>query len=258
MNQRLTRKDIKRDELASAVEHGMEYAGSHVKTIVYAVLGAAVLLALWGGYQYYSGGQSAKANEALAKAIRVFQAPVVGAATAKPADPLEPSFADDAARRAAARPLLEGVRKSFGSTDAADIAGLFLANLAVTDGKLDDARKLWKDFVDEHNDHMLAGQAQLNLINLDRSQGKNDQAIEALKKLVGANTKALPKDLLLNELAGAYEAANKPQEAIEQYQMILDEYPRSPYRNDAQQKIRSLDPSRPAVNPMLGGGGFPG
>jgi predicted negative regulator of RcsB-dependent stress response len=258
MNQRLTRKDIKRDEFASAVEHGMEYAGSHVKTIVYAVAGVAVLVALWGAFQYYSGNRNAQANDALAKAIKVFQAPIVGAATAKPTDPNEPSFADEASRKAAARPLLEGVRKTYASTDAADVAGLFLANLAVTEGKLDDARKLWQAFIDEHDDHMLAGQAQLNLINLDRSQGKTDQAVAALKKLVEKGRGALPLDLLLNELGQAQEEQNKPQEAIQSYQRILDEFPRSPYRNEAQQKIQSLDPSR-ATSPLLGGGaGFPG
>ena len=257
MNQRLTRKDMKRDELASAVGHGIEYAGSHVKAIVYAVAGAAVLVALWGAYQYYSSNRSSQANDSLAKAIKVFQAPVVGAATAKPTDPTEPSFADDAARRSAARPLLEGVRKSYGSTDAADIAGLFLANLAVSEGKLDDARKLWQDFVDEHSDHMLAGQAQLNLINLDRRQGKTDKAVDALKKLVEKGGASLPVDVLLNELASAQEELNKPQEAIQSYQRIVDEFPRSPYRSEAQQKIQSLDPSR-AASPLLGGGGFPG
>ncbi len=257
MNQRLTRKDMKRDELASAVEQGIEYAGSHVKIILYAVAGAAVLVALWGAFQYYSSNRSTQANQALAKAIKVFDAPIVGAATAKPADPDEPSFADEKARRTAARPLLEEVQKSYGSTDAADIAGLFLANLAAAEGKVDDARKIWQQFVDKHSDHMLAGQAQLNLINLDRSQGKNEQAVEELKKMVNSGSKSLPKDLLLNELASALEAMNKPQDAIIQYQMILDEFPRSPYRNEAQQKIQSLDPSR-STSPLLGGGGIPG
>jgi len=259
MNERLTRKEIKRDEFATAVEHGIEYAGSHVKTIVYAVVAAAVVAALWGVFHFYSSNRAAKANEALAKAIKVFEAPIVGAATAKPADEKEPSFADEAARRAAARPLLEGVRKSFGSTDAADIAGLFLANLAASEGKLDEARKLWTDFVAEHDDHILAGQAHLNLINLDRNQGKLDRVVVELNKLVEKGNEApLPLDALLNELAGAYEQQHKPQEAIQQYQRILDDFPRSPYRSEAQQKIQSLDPSRAAASPALGMGGFPG
>jgi predicted negative regulator of RcsB-dependent stress response len=230
-----------------------------VKTILYAIAGVLVIAALWGVFHFYSGNRSAKANEALAKAIKVFEAPVVGAATAKPSDPDEPSFADDAARRTAARPLLEEVRKSYGSTDAADIAGLFLANLAASEGKLDDARKLWTDFVDEHDDHILAGQAHLNLINLDRNQGKLDQVVAELNKLVEKGTEApLPLDALLNELAGAYEEQHKTQEAIQQYQRILDDFPRSPYRNEAQQKIQSLDPARAAASPALGMGGFSG
>lgn len=259
MNERLTRKEIKRDEFATAVEHGIEYAGSHVKTILYAVAGVLVIAALWGVFHFYSSNRAAKANEALAKAIKVFEAPVVGAATAKPADAEEPSFADEAARRAAARPLLEEVRKGYGSTDAADIAGLFLANLAASEGKLDEAKKLWTDFVDEHDDHILAGQAHLNLINLDRNQGKLDEVAAALNKLIEKGSEApLPLDALLSELAGVYEEQHKTQEAIQQYQRILDDFPRSPYRNEAQQKIQTLDPARAAASPALGMAGFPG
>jgi predicted negative regulator of RcsB-dependent stress response len=250
---------MKRDEVASAVEHGLEYAESHLKTIGYIALALVVAGGLWGAFHYYSGGRNERANRELAKATKVFQAPIV-ATGAKPDDAKEPSFPNEAARRAKAKGLFEKVRQGFGSTDAGDVAGLYLANIAAAEGHLDEARKLWTNFVSHHADEMLAGEAQLNLIALDRKQGKTDAAIKTLEKLKEGKS-ALPLDVILNELGGAYEELHKPQEAIQAYRRILDEFPRSPYRNEAQQKVNTLDPTHPvAPNPMGAGGlgGFPG
>src|SRR5215813_9994481 len=107
MSQRLTRKDIKRDEIASAVEHGLEYAESHLKIIYYAAAAIVVAGALWGAYHYYSGGRNERANVELARAMKVFQAQVVTPAAAKPNDAKEPSFPSDAARREKAKGLFD-------------------------------------------------------------------------------------------------------------------------------------------------------
>jgi hypothetical protein len=70
--------------------------------------------------------------------------------------------------------------------------------------------------------------------------------------------------MVLHELGATLEQLHRPQEAIQSYQRILDEFPQSPYRSDAQQKIAALDPTRaPAGGSPLGmpGGmpaGFPG
>src|SRR5215813_2963225 len=98
MNQRLTRKDIKRDEFTAVVGRGVEYAETHVRTLVYAIGGLLLLIALAVGFYYYRNGQQEKASFALAKAMKVYHASVT-ATGAKPDDPEEPSFPTEAARR---------------------------------------------------------------------------------------------------------------------------------------------------------------
>jgi predicted negative regulator of RcsB-dependent stress response len=259
MNQRLTRKDIKRDDFAAAVGRSVEYAESHVKTILYAVGGVLALGAVAAGVWFFLGSRRQEANEALAAATKVYQAPIA-ATGAKPNDPSEPSFATEAARRARAKELLEKVRDDYGMTDAADVAGLYLAPIAADEGKLDEARKLWSDFVDEHGDSMLAGEARLNLIDLDRKQGKGEQVVQDLQAMLDKGDSPLPQDVILNELAKTLEQLHRPQEAVQNYQRILDEFPQSPYRQEAQQKVSSLDPARAAAGRAMPGGvpGFPG
>ena len=73
MNQRLTRKEIKRDDFTSAVGRGVEYAESHVMTIVYAVVGVLVLVAIGVGISYWRASQAQSAGQALAKAVKIYQ-----------------------------------------------------------------------------------------------------------------------------------------------------------------------------------------
>ena len=252
MNQRLTRKDIKRDEFTAAVGRSVEYAETHVRTLVYAVGGIVLLVALALAFHYYRTSQQQKANAALSAALKVYQAPVT-AAGAKPTDPDEPSFPTDAARRTRAKEMLAKVHQDYGSTDAGDVASLYLAQIAADEGRLDEARKLWNGYADDHKGTMLGAEARLNLLALDRKQGKGEEVVKELRSMLEKGDSPLPQDMILHELGVALSDLHRPQEAIQSYQRILDEFPQSPYRTDAQQQISALDPTRAPA-----GGGMPG
>lgn len=257
MNQRLTRKEIKRDEFANAMGRGVEYAGDHVRTILYAVGGVLLLLALGTGLYFYLGSRARTANEALSYAIKVSQAPIQ-ATGAKPDDKTAPSFATEAARQARAKELFTEIHSGVGGAEAASVAGLYLARIAADEEQLDRARELWTEFVDDNGDHVLAGEARLNLFALDRKEGKGEELATRLRGMLEESEPPLPKDVLLHELAATQEQLGRPQEAAETYQQIVDDYPQSPYLQDAQQKLSALDPTRaPTGIGMPGMGGFP-
>jgi TolA-binding protein len=257
MSQRLTRKDIKRDEFASAVGRGVDFAESHTRELLLTV-GAVVLTVALGILAYfYISHRSDGANEALAAAVKAYGAPI-DPAGAKPNDPQEPTFASAAARQARARKLLEQVRKDYRWTDAADVASLYLADLDAGSGKAASARQLWSDFVKKHGDHVLAVQSRIDLLELDRSQGKGQQVAQQLREMLDRSDAPLPQDVILYQLAITLEQLNRDQEATQTYQRLVDEFPQSPYRQTAQQKLTALDPSRAAGNGQLAGlGGVP-
>ena len=246
MNQRLTRKDIKRDDFTAAVNRSVEYAGSHVRPIAYAVGGVLLLAVLVVAVHLYRGSQEEKASDALAAALKVYQAPIVTVG-AKPTDPDQPSFPTDTARRARAKELFEKVHGNYGSTDSGDVAGLYLGEIAADEGRLDQARKLWTDFADSHKGTMLAAEARVNLFALDRKQGQGEKVVQELRGMLEKGDTPLPQDLILNELGTTLEQLHRPQEAIQSYQRIVDEFPQSPFRTEAQQKVAALDPTRPAA-----------
>ncbi|MEA2559062.1 MAG: hypothetical protein QOH06_566 [Acidobacteriota bacterium] len=257
MNQRLTRQDMKRNELSTALGKGYDYAESHGRTILIAA-GAVLALALLAGLFYmYRNSQAEQANTALARAIEVYQAPIDPAAP-KPEDPLSPTFADEAARQTKAKALFQDLYEKYGSTVAGDVASVYLAQIAMAENQPDRARKLWNDFVDEHGEHLLASQARLNLLRLDRSQGKGQEVAQTLTAMLDEAEPPLPMDVILNELAATQEQLGKPQEAVQSYQRILDEFPQSPYARTAREKISVLDPSRAGEPGGMGMGGMPG
>jgi len=258
MSQRLTRKDIKRDEFASAVGRGVDFAESHTRELMMTV-GAVLLAVLIGIVTYfYLSHRAEVANQALSAAVRVYGAPI-DPAGAKPNDAAEPSFASDAARQARARRLLEQVRADYRWTDAADVAGLYLADLDAAAGKVAEARQLWSDFAKKHGDHVLAVQARIDLLELERSQGKGQQVAQRLREMLDQSDAPLPQDVTLYQLAITLEQLNRDPEAIQTYQRLVDEFPQSPYRQAAQQKLLALDPSRAgaAGGQLAGLGGLP-
>ncbi|HEX5760860.1 MAG TPA: tetratricopeptide repeat protein [Thermoanaerobaculia bacterium] len=232
----LTRKEMKKNELATAVRSTVDYAEHHSRGLLIA-LGGLVALALVGlGAWLFLGSRAEAASEQLARAMELYAAPIDPAAP-KPNDPKAPSFGTEAARRARAKAAFQEVRDDHRWSDAADVAGLFLADIAVAEGRLAEARKLWEDFLDEHDDHVLAGETRVNLIALDRSQGKGNEVVIALRAMLEDPEPPLPQDVILYELAQTLEQLGRTPEATQSYQRILDEHPRSPYRQLAQQKV---------------------
>ena len=72
----------------------------------------------------------------------------------------------------------------------------------------------------------------------------------------------LPQDVILHELGTTLEQLSRPQEAIQSYQRILDEFPQSPYRRRPSRRWPpSIRRASPAGRRRLPGGmpaGFPG
>ena len=259
MNQRLTRQDMKRNELSTALGKGYDYAESHGRTILMAA-GAVLALALLAGLFYmYRSSQAEKSNTTLARAIEVYQAPIDPAAP-KPDDPLSPTFADEAARLTRSKALFQELYEKYGSTVAGDIASVYLAQIAMAENQPERARELWNAFLAEHEEHLLAGQTRVNLLRLDRSQGKGEEVVQTLTAMLDEAEPPLPMDVILSELASTQEQLGKTQEAVQSYQRIIDEFPQSPYARDARQKIAALDPSRAGGMGGMGGGmpGMPG
>ena len=245
MSQRLSRKEIKRDEFMETVGGALEWIQVHARTllgIVAAVVVAAIVMAL---FYSFSQRREERADEALAAALIVYQAPV-DPATANADDPSAPTFVDAVSRSQAAEPLFQGVRDDFGGSDAGLIATAYLGQIAAERGDTQRARAMWEEFVGKAGDHMLAAEVQVNLMGLDRSEGRGDELVTRLRAMLSGADDGLPHDLLWYQLALTLDSLGRDGEAREAYQRLVEDFPQSAYAATARQHTGS------AQSPVFG------
>lgn len=277
---RLTRDEMRRDEVREAVVTASSWFADHVRDIllgVAATIAVVIGVVLFLGYQ---GRQEAAASFELSEALKVYRAPIEAPATdaiddlfgtppdsapgeqpaAEAEEPAvtsdgedaELSFATEAERRVAAGAALEAVREGYGSTAAGQLASVYLGQIAAAEGDTATARELWTGFLDSSgSDHALAIGVQLNLYSLDRAEGRGEQLVAELRGAVATETSAIPRDALLFELAATLEQIGDEQGAREAFQRIVDEFPDSGYALRAR---RQLGPQPTAASPFSFGG----
>ena len=246
MSQRLSRKEIKRDEFMESVGEAIEYVRGHSRglaSILVAVVVAALIGALVYGYLERRGRQ---ADEALARALQIRQAAIDPVAS-DPESRTAPSFPDVPTRALRTRELLEAVRQDYSRSDAAGIAAVYLGQLAVEEGDLTTARALWEEYSSTSSDHMLAAEVRCNLMGLDRTEGKGEELVSRLRGMLSGADEGLPHDLLWYQLALTLDDLGRQAEATEAYRRIVEDFPQSAYSPEA--RVRAGDGGAPLLSP---------
>ena len=213
---RLSRKQMKRNEMVETVGSVVEYTRDHSRTLLWAALAVAVVLVLVAVFFVWRGQRGAGAATALAEAMAV--------------------EGDDAT----AQKQFEEVVERFPRSGAAGVARLYLAGYAAAAADDTKAHELWEAAAREGGDTALGQQARLNLWELDRSLGRHDELAEEIRSLLAEETTTLSKDQLLHQLALTLEAGGDDIEARDTYLRLVDEYPQSILSGAAQQRADRL------------------
>lgn len=237
MSDRLSRKEMKRqDGFQETMGRGLEMVQSYRRQIIL-VVGLLVLLVVVAvGWFIYVQSVEDDAQMLLAEAMEVRSAPVEAGPEATEELEGGPTFASAEERGARARELFERVVDDYGASDAADVARVYLGELAAGEGDTERAAELWRDFLDEHPTHMLGAQVRLNLYALERAEGRGEEVVAELEEMVDDEDPALPRDVALYELAITLEELGREEEAAARYQRLVDEFGQSPYAVEARQK----------------------
>lgn len=233
MSDHLNRKDLKHDRFVDEMELAYGAMRRNTTRLVLAGVGIIALLAVILGIFAYGRRQEVAAQTLLAEAISTMEKPV----SSEPGAPEDAPFKTQDEKIAKAEPLFRQVTDKYGRKDAADIANLYLARIAASRGDLKSAEPKFRDFVDEHSDHLLAGSAQMSLYQIQIGNGKSKEVIADIDKQLASKEPALPKDALLAVLARCHETIGDDAKAKEAYQRIINEYPDSAYAIDAQRKV---------------------
>lgn len=231
------RHDLKHDRFVDEIGELSSKARDNQR-LLYTIGGAAIAIALVVyGIFFYRSNKEENGQQALALAIETFEAPVGDQAQQQQPAVAGPKFKTEAERTAASEKAFTDVRSKYSGTDAADVAGLYLARIAVTKNDVKAARAHLEQFIDSQKDHLLADGARFSLYQLRIDNGEAAQVAVELNAELAKTEPILPGDSLLVLLAQAYEIQGDGAKSREAYRRLTTEFPESPYAIDAQRRV---------------------
>ncbi|MFP5246230.1 MAG: tetratricopeptide repeat protein, partial [Thermoanaerobaculia bacterium] len=143
------RHDLKHDKFVDEIGVLSSKARDNQRLLL-TIAGAVIAIAVISyGIYFYRSNREGNAQAALATAIETFDAPV-GEQPQQAQTTTGPRFKTEAERTAAAEKQFKDVQAKFSGTDASDVAGLYLARIAVNKGDTKSARATLEEFIDDH------------------------------------------------------------------------------------------------------------
>lgn len=231
---RINRRQLKRNELAETFGRTVDYVSHHRRGATEAIAAAVGILLLALGFLVFRGWRERTAGRELSEALAVLEAPLASDPAAATA---ARSYPTAAARDREANRLLEAAAKK-GGTEAGRAARVIVA--ARTEKPDDAVESLTKVARDARLE--VAAAAEIDAARLLAATGKTAEAIERLKRGIESPQAAAPKDALLFVLAETYEKSGAAADARATYQRLANDYPNSPYRAAAREKLGTAAP----------------
>lgn len=226
---RITRRQLKRNDLADSFGRTVDYVSHHRRGATEAIGAGVAVLLLAAGFFLFRGYRERSAGRELSEALSILEAPLASDPSAATASRTFPTAADR--EREASRHLEAAAKK--GSTEAGRAARVIVAARSEKPGEA--VEELTK--VARNSQTEVAAAAEIDAARLLAAAGKTTEAIDRLKRAIESTQSAAPKDALLFVLAETYEKNGAAADARTTYQRIVNDYANSPYRNDARNKL---------------------
>lgn len=228
---RITRRQLKRNELAETFGRTVDYVSHHRRGATEAIAAGVAILLLAAGFLLFRGWRERSAGRELSEALAILEAPLASDPAAATA---ARTFATAAEREREASRHLEAAAKK-GGTQAGRAARVIVA--ARSEKATESVNTLTKVARDAELE--VAAAAEIDAARLLAASGKATEAIDRLKRAIESPKSAAPKDVLLFVLAETYEKSGAAVDARGTYQRIVNDYPNSPYRSAAREKLGS-------------------
>lgn len=236
MPRHISRKELKKDEVRETLAHGAEAIVSHQHQIwVYGSIALlAVLVVL--GWRFYTQKQTAKADGALADAMKIYQARIRTAT--EPAQPDEVTYLDEKNKFGDAAKKFTDVAKRYSSTRPGQLARYYAGLSLERVGSYDEAENDLKS-LESSRDESLSALARFKLAQVYDEAGKGPQAVQLYQQLADKPSLFVPKAVVLLALADHYGNSD-PAQAAKLYNQVKSEFPDTQAAQQADERLQLL------------------
>jgi TolA-binding protein len=234
------RHQLKQNEFAEAAARLAEAARRNSRRLVVGLIAGAVLVAAVGGVFYWRSRTNNQAGARLAVALATAEAQIAPAPSVPGAAQAAGTYPTIEARSRAALQAFEEVARDYPSTPAGIAARYHAAGHMLALGQAVEAEARFRELAGDSDAGLYATMSRMGIAEALLAQNKYDEAIGILTELAAEREAAVPVDGVLMQLGRAQSRAGRPAEARAAFQRVLDEFPDSVYRADAQQELASL------------------
>jgi TolA-binding protein len=236
----IERHKLKENDFARTVVHAREVLETQKRNITITLIAAVVAVAAIGGFVWWRQSRDAGANEMLASAIAVYDAPVVPIAAPAPGSPAPlpqaGTFTTEQEKLQAALPKFREAADRYPNSTPGLVAKYHLAGILAALGQYPEAEQRYQEVVNKASGTIYARTARLGLADAQLAQGKYDNAIQIYTDLSRDTNSQMPVDGVLMQLGRAYVRAGRKEEAARTFDRIVQEFPQSGYLSEAQRE----------------------
>ena len=226
---KMSRHDMKQDELVTAVEKAGDYLSKHPERLRNTAIAAvAVLIVALAGY-YWLSSRSAGAADLLREAQARFSAPVgtEGAATGRT------SYPTAAERDRVALESFSKLVSDYGGRAEGRLALYYQGVLLARLGRKEEAETALNGFIANPTSQTIAAMARAQLAQIRATRGDYDGAAKMFSEMAEDPSAAYPRDWALFHMAQMLDQQGKKTEAAAAYRKISTEFPGSPLAAEA-------------------------
>jgi predicted negative regulator of RcsB-dependent stress response len=229
MGRRITRKQLKQDdEFVSAAEVIFRWIAENRRPLVAGLAAVCVVALIWWAVSVWTGNRADEASLMLRNAVVTLEG------DAQPGSLVPTGNIADAEKQ------FQEVVSTYGGSDQADMARLYLARIALGRGEVDAARTTLVDLSQSRGDDLVGRLATLDLLDLRIASGQSTEVAAELEAVVAGQSQSLTKDLALYRLGELFVGEDDPDRARPYFERLVEEFPESPYLMNAQQKLAEI------------------
>jgi predicted negative regulator of RcsB-dependent stress response len=231
-----TRHALKHDRFVDTTNSALDWASENRGALIRVSLLVLVVVAVIIAGVWTYHDRQQQAADQLGQAMSIYGTPL--RQPGEPADAAQGSYNTAAERAKAAHPLFEEVANKYGWLQAGTDARYFAGLTDLDLGNPSQAETELKQAADTHNSN-LASLAKLALANLYAQSHRTQQAIDQYQNLIQHPTTTVPASEAKLQLAELYETS-QPAEARRLYAEIKDQDKTTAAGQIAAQKLQTL------------------